>query len=215
MSWQDVIQQGLVARDANEKAYNSIINDYRRLAQQTSILKERNSALLKAAGSIGGGGSNGGGDSSVSRAYTASLESQLSTLRDELATVYKTQGQNAQRLLVMNEALREREERSRAEVDETRLLRVEAARLRERVASHAEVMREKERNVQILQDELCTLQLEYTQQEQKIKDLKSDNANLLQRWLDKVHEEAVRMNDANQFLVEVEKKGLPPVEPPG
>jgi hypothetical protein len=105
---------------------------------------------------------------------------------------------------------------------------------------------------QILQDELSTLQLEYTQQEQKIKDLKSDNANLLQRsvitkgfipnakrsknvgkhiknkfsnpatrlseslrWLDKVHEEAVRMNDANQFLVEVEKKGLPPVEPPG
>ena len=104
----------------------------------------------------------------------------------------------------------------------------------------------------ILQDELSTLQLEYTQQEQKIKDLKSDNANLLQRsvitegfipnskrsknvgkniidkfsnlvtrlselprWLDKVHEEAVRMNDANQFLVEVEKKGLPPVEPPG
>jgi regulator of replication initiation timing len=49
----------------------------------------------------------------------------------------------------MNEALREREERSRAEVEETRLLRVEAARLRERVASHAEVMREKERNVQV------------------------------------------------------------------
>ncbi|PLW17911.1 hypothetical protein PCASD_08806 [Puccinia coronata f. sp. avenae] len=218
MSWQHAIQQGLVARDANEKAYNSIIDHYRRLAQQTAILKERNSSLLKAAGSIGGSGSrsaSGPGDSSVARAYTTSLESQLSTLRDELATVYKTQGQNAQRLLVMNEALREREERSRAEVEETRLLRVEAARLRERVASHAEVMREKERNVQILQDELSTLQLEYTQQEQKIKDLKSDNANLLQRWLDKVHEEAVRMNDANQFLVEVEKKGLPPVEPPG
>lgn len=115
----------------------------------------------------------------------------------------------------MNEALREREERSRGEGEELRLLRIEAARLRERVASHAEVMREKERNVQILQDELSTLQLEYTQQEQKIKDLKSDNASLLQRWLDKVHEEAVRMNDANQFLVEVEKKGLPRPDPPG
>jgi hypothetical protein len=37
----------------------------RRLAQQTAILKERNSALLKAAGSIGGGGSRstaGGGE---------------------------------------------------------------------------------------------------------------------------------------------------------
>lgn len=218
MSWQDAIQQGLVARDNHEKAYNRIIDHYRRLSQQTAILKERNSLLLKAASSVGGSGSRatiGGVDSSVARAYTASLEAQLSALRDELATVYKTQGQNAQRLLVMNEALREREERSRGEGEELRLLRIEAARLRERVASHAEVMREKERNVQILQDELSTLQLEYTQQEQKIKDLKSDNASLLQRWLDKVHEEAVRMNDANQFLVEVEKKGLPRPDPPG
>lgn len=78
-----------------------------------------------------------------------SLEGQLATLREELATLYKTQGQNAQRLLLMNEALREREERSRTEEEELKHLRTEVARLRERVSSHAEVMREKERNVQV------------------------------------------------------------------
>ncbi|CAH7666445.1 autophagy-related protein 16 [Phakopsora pachyrhizi] len=217
MSWQDTIQQGLVRRDQQEKAFNVLINHYQRLSQQTAILKERNNSLLKAATSIGDGGLNThtGGDLSVAKAYTASLESQLTSLRDELASVYKTQGQNAQRLLVMNEALREREERSRGEEEELRLLRVEVARLRERVTNHAEVMREKERNVQILQDELSTLQLEYSQQEQKIKDLETDNASLLQRWLDRLNDEAARMNDATQFLVEAEKKGLPPLEPPG
>lgn len=115
--------------------------------------------------------------SSVARAYTASLESQLSTLRDELATVYKTQGQNAQRLLVMNEALREREERSRAEVEETRLLRVEAARLRERVASHAEVMREKERNVQV-----CPKSILITRKKEKPIPIKSEHELFLSRY---------------------------------
>ncbi|MBW0469590.1 hypothetical protein O181_009305 [Austropuccinia psidii MF-1] len=218
MTWQDAIQQDFELRDSQEKAFNLIIEHYHRLAQQTVILKQRNGLLLKASNSVGSTGAKAGargGDSSVAQVYTASLESQLSSLRDELSSVYKTQNQNAQRLLVMNEALRERDERSRSEGEELRLLKIEVARLRERVANHSEVMREKERNVQILQDELSTLQLEYTQQEQKIKDLETDNASLLQRWLDRLNVEAARMNDANQFLVEAEKKGLPHVEPPG
>lgn len=63
--------------------------------------------------------------------------------------MYKTQSQNAQRLLVMNETLREREERSRSEEEELRLCRVEVARLRERVANHAELIKEKDRQIQV------------------------------------------------------------------
>ncbi|KAF8599214.1 hypothetical protein BDV93DRAFT_316067 [Ceratobasidium sp. AG-I] len=53
-------------------------------------------------------------DNPVRIAYIASLESQVTSLRDELATSYKTQGHNAQRLLSMNETLREKEEEIRA-----------------------------------------------------------------------------------------------------
>ncbi|CAH7670479.1 hypothetical protein PPACK8108_LOCUS5200 [Phakopsora pachyrhizi] len=49
------------------------------------------------------------------------------------------------------------------EEEELKLLRVEAARLRERVTNHAKVIREKERNIQILQDRLSAFQLEYSQ----------------------------------------------------
>lgn len=40
--------------------FSFLVDPDRRLAQQTAILKERNSSLLKAAGSIGAGGSRSG-----------------------------------------------------------------------------------------------------------------------------------------------------------
>lgn len=85
----------------------------------------------------------------VRAAYISSLESQISSLRDELATVYKTQGQNAQRLLAMNETLREKEEMSRMDSEALRRARDEAANLRRKVDQHAELMAEKDRTAQV------------------------------------------------------------------
>lgn len=85
----------------------------------------------------------------VRAAYMASLESQISSLRDELATVYKTQGQNAQRLLSMNETLREKEELSRIESENLRKARDELTTIRQKVAQHKELMAEKDRTVQV------------------------------------------------------------------
>ena len=85
----------------------------------------------------------------VRAAYLASLESQISSLRDELATVYKTQGQNAQRLLAMNETLREKEELARIDNESLRKAKDELAALRRKVNQHAEVMQEKDRTVQV------------------------------------------------------------------
>jgi autophagy-related protein 16 len=78
-----------------------------------------------------------------------SLESQISSLRDELATVYKTQGQNAQRLLSMNETLREKEELARIESESCRKARDEITTLRRKVEQHDELMLEKDRTAQV------------------------------------------------------------------
>lgn len=87
--------------------------------------------------------------SPVKAAYIASLESQISSLRDELATVYKTQGQNAQRLLAMTETLREKEELSRIDSENLRKCRDEIAVLRRKVDQHNELMAEKDRTAQV------------------------------------------------------------------
>ncbi|KIM67111.1 hypothetical protein SCLCIDRAFT_1210590 [Scleroderma citrinum Foug A] len=215
-SWQETIRVRLVERNAKQSAFASIIEQYRRLAQQTKLLKERNASLLKAVGSVRTnpssstvyipGTTGSGEDNPVRAAYTASLESQISSLRDELASVYKTQGQNAQRLLAMNETLREKEELSRIDAENLRKARDDIAHLRRRVDQHSEIMTEKDRTAQVLHDEINTLQLELSQIEERNQILVKDNAKLLQRWLDDKQTQANKMNEANDFYEDMRSR---------
>ena len=134
-------------------------------------------------------------------AYVASLESQIGSLRDELASLYKTQSQNAQRLLLLTETLRDTEDRARAESEQLRSVRLELERVTRKIDDATNATKEKEKAIQHLNDELSTLQLEYTQLESRNEDLKKDNKALLQRWLDKMNEEATQINEANAFIV--------------
>ncbi|KAL1762468.1 autophagy protein 16-domain-containing protein [Schizophyllum commune] len=212
-AWQETLRLRLAERNVRESSYAPIIEQYRRLAQQTKLLKERNASLLRAVNSVKQNPSSstvyvpGTSDGNpVQAAYVASLESQISSLRDELATVYKTQGQNAQRLLAMNETLREKEELSRIDSEHLRKTRDEIAVLRRKVDQHNELMAEKDRTVQILHDEISTLQLELGQIEERNQILTKDNAKLLQRWLDAKQAEANKLNEANEFYEDMKSR---------
>lgn len=146
-------------------------------------------------------------DNPVRVAYVASLESQITSLRDELAAVYKTQGQNAQRLLSMNETLREKEEQTRVNLEELRQVKDEVERLRRISKDHNEQIAEKNRALQTLIDDAQTHQLELSQIEARNEELKKDNAGLLQRWLDHMNEAANKMNHANNFYTELRTAG--------
>ena len=63
--------------------------------------------------------------------------------------MYKTQGQNAQRLLAMNETLREKEELARIESEALRKAREDISHLKRKVDQHAELMTEKDRTAQV------------------------------------------------------------------
>jgi len=206
-----------VERNRKESAYAGIIEQYRRLSQQTRLLKERNQSLLRAVGTArsnpNASGSSVGPDTAVQAAYIASLESQISSLRDEMAAVYKTQGQNAQRLLSMNETLREKEEMTRVESENLRHAREELAILRRKVEQHDELMLEKDRGVQVLHDEIQSLNLELNQVTGRNEVLKVDNASLLQRWLDHMNDAASKMNSANMFYEDLQSKGWKDREP--
>lgn len=212
-AWQETLRLRLAERNVRESSFAPIIEQYRRLAQQTKLLKERNASLLRAVSSVKQNPSSstvyvpGTNDANpVQAAYVASLESQISSLRDELATVYKTQGQNAQRLLAMNETLREKEELSRIDGEHLRKTRDEITVLRRKVDQHNELMAEKDRTVQILHDEISTLQLELGQIEERNQVLTKDNAKLLQRWLDAKQSEANKLNEANEFYEDMKSR---------
>jgi len=128
--------------------------------------------------------------------------------------VYKTQGQNAQRLLAMNETLREKEEVSRMSSDELRRAREEITGLRRKVDQHDELMTEKNERLQTLHDEIQALELELNQVTDRNSVLKQDNASLLSRWLDKMNEEAEKMNTANVFYEDLKTKAWGPGSDP-
>ncbi|CAK5280124.1 unnamed protein product [Mycena citricolor] len=210
-AWQEVLRLRLTERNVRESSFSPIIEQYRKLAQQAKLLKERNASLLRAVGSVKSLPSTPGTSTGLSTtaeenpvlaAYMASLESQISSLGDELAALYKTQGQNAQRLLAMNETLREKEELSRVDSENLRKTRDEVVVLRRKIEQHSEFMAEKDRTVQILHDEISTLQLELGQIEERNTILQKDNAKLLQRWLDAKQVEANAMNESNDQAYE-------------
>ena len=49
--------------------------------------------------------------------------------------------------------------------------------------------------VQVLQDEMHALQLELLKMENRVKDLETENKALIERWLRKIDEEALKMNE--------------------
>ena len=60
--------------------------------------------------------------------------------------------------------------------------------------------------LQILHDEINTLQLELGQIEERNGILTKDNAKLLQRWLDAKQMEVNKMNQANEFYEDMQSK---------
>lgn len=209
-SWQNTIRHRLEERDDREREFDELVGNYQRLARYAKQQKERNQSLLAAATSNGTGTSiktaSENDSASVKQAYITSLERQLQSMRDEMATLYKTQSQNAQRLLVLNEQVRNKDEREREQSEETRKSNDELIRLKRKEEDLRGVVGEKDKMIQLLQDELSALSLELNQVEIRNEDLKRDNASLLQRWLDRMNDEAEKMNEGNQFLQEVDVK---------
>jgi len=168
----------------------------RRLAQHAQTLKQRNKLLLHASTS----GSSSSSDT-VKQAYITSLEQQISSLREEVSTSYRTSSQNVSRLLSLTDALREQEDLLRTSKEETRTLRTSLDAAITKQADHKHLIQEKEKIVLNLNDELQAVQLELTQLEKKNEGLRTDNRNLLQRWLDRVNSEVEQVNEANAFIV--------------
>ncbi|GAA6007282.1 Atg16p [Rhodotorula paludigena] len=211
MAWDEQIRVQLLARDAREQSHAALIAHVHRLAQLSVHLRDRNAALLAAAAQSSRAAAPGGApagdskDAALRAALVASLEAQLAQTRADLSEQYKVQSANAQRLLALTDSLRDAEERARDEREELRRLRSEVERLRERARWHKEIVAEKEKQLVILQDEHASLELELSQLEIQNDNLKTDNAALLQRWLESKAEEANRMNEANAFLEEAKR----------
>ncbi|KAK4057103.1 hypothetical protein OIO90_002003 [Microbotryomycetes sp. JL221] len=221
-SWQHVILTRLQQRDVRDQSMAGFVAEYERAIIVASQLKQTNQNLLHAATTTlgdprqqprvdlaplspavgpasrrdqGSSASTTSATSTVHSAYISSLEIQLSDTKQELSEQYKVQSANAQRLLLLTDQLREFELRERRDKDLSSKIQVELESLRERQTWLRQTVDEKEKQIVILQDEIQSLELELEQLSLQNRNLKTDNASLLQRWLELKNQEASRMND--------------------
>ncbi|TPX33851.1 hypothetical protein SmJEL517_g03392 [Synchytrium microbalum] len=142
------------------------------------------------------------------------LESQNTSFKEEKAELYKTQGQNAQRLLELLDSNKAYEDRIRVVMLENQKLSTQVNSLNIKVSDGQQLVKEKDGVIQIIRDELAALQLELVQTDQiindqkaanktleaRIKTLESENAELVVRFMELKSEQAAKMNEANEFV---------------
>ncbi|CAO3696879.1 unnamed protein product [Umbelopsis ramanniana] len=207
LSYEQLLLQRLEERNSREHAYTVFVQSNQQLlgnlkALQKQVvelqksqdqLSSRNSLLEEERHSLSQHGSPD------LQQKTLQLKEELQRLKAEQTEMYKTQGQNAQRLVDMNDKLRSYEESDK----ESKARQVEMeAKIKQtlmKLEQQTHLLKEKDVAIQVLQDELSTLQLEFSTTEEKNKRLEKENGELVQRWLKKMNEEAEKMNEATMF----------------
>lgn len=64
-------------------------------------------------------------------------------------------------------------------------------------------LKEKDKTIEIVNDELLLLTMQNNVLTQKVEELSGENESLIQRWMNKASQDADKLNDANQFLESV------------
>jgi autophagy-related protein 16 len=128
-------------------------------------------------------------------------------LQAQLSDLYKSNSQNAQRILTLMDAQQAHLSRITQVEQENAVKSSLAESLTVKLSDCTELIKEKDQVIQILRDELSTHQLELVQREEqlgaanaKVSQLQVENKTLVDRWMDLKQQEAARMNEANEFV---------------
>lgn len=78
--------------------------------------------------------------------------------------------------------------------------------LTQKINNLQEEIKEKNKTIEIINDENLINQIQNNVLNDQIKQLKNENESLIKRWMDKVKEDAEKLNDANQFLETTKNK---------
>ncbi|ODQ70346.1 hypothetical protein LIPSTDRAFT_65447 [Lipomyces starkeyi NRRL Y-11557] len=195
--WRSTMVKSIeIERDVRETKIYYIIDAYTKLAER-AVAAETNPVGLTT-----GAGTN---------------SRELARIRVELESLYNNQSSSKsiiENLEAEAEKLKLYNARIDAEYDshitvtvgqaltETRFekLQLDKKKLESRLKTRDEEYRERNKSIQILQDEILTYQIQLNVAEDKVNKLEKENRELVNRWMERVSREAEKLNDANAFL---------------
>ncbi|KAK9368271.1 autophagy-related protein 16 [Lipomyces kononenkoae] len=178
--WRSAMVKAIeTERDVREMRNYYIIEAYAKLAERV-VAAEANSASAKTA-------------------FGTNVREHARS-RAELDPLYKDQSSSTARIETLQvevEKLKLYNARTLAEFEQ---LQLDKKKLEARLKTREEEYRERNKSIQILQDEILTYQIQLNVAEDKVNKLEKENRELVNRWMERVSREAEKLNDANAFL---------------
>ncbi|KAH3808812.1 autophagy-related protein 16-1-like isoform X1 [Dreissena polymorpha] len=207
--WKQLIFQNLKARNRKETyEFADLIDSQNKLFEQVTALKSRNMQLtletekLKAENlslqvRVDSGGPGGG----VPNEKVQQLEQKLFKLHEELTEMHKKRGENAQQIIDLNAALKEKEKEILVKDGKLSDAHSTEQTLKNEMKNLERTILELEATNQTLKDEHQALQMAFTSLEEKHKKLMNDNDEIMARWLQQKMAQADALNRENdQFM---------------
>jgi uncharacterized protein involved in exopolysaccharide biosynthesis len=124
-----------------------------------------------------------------------SSPSSLAQIRSELASTQRTRGELETKLSAVNAELVALKASDASQKQRIEQLERVKANLERRGKDRVDELRGKGKFVEDIQDEMVALTLQLNMAEQEKEKLKKENDDLTRRWVQKMEEEARRMND--------------------
>eukprot|EP01119_Soliformovum_irregulare_P006508 TRINITY_DN1859_c1_g3_i4.p1 TRINITY_DN1859_c1_g3~~TRINITY_DN1859_c1_g3_i4.p1 ORF type:complete len:517 (-),score=137.73 TRINITY_DN1859_c1_g3_i4:185-1735(-) len=197
--WKQSLQKQLKARNEVQTDYfTQLITQYADLLEREQGLTKRNSELEKEVLRMSQITPIGNDTQTV-----AELEKKLHKMQEDLTASYKRNSDNATHLLQLNAQLKNIEDDNKSKESEIEEWRAKFGEGEDAFRKLEEDIQEKDLTMQVLKGELAALQQELIRSEAKIKSLEQENKGLVDRWLQKMAQEADRLNDANTFIESV------------
>ncbi|KAH9867209.1 hypothetical protein IAQ61_007801 [Plenodomus lingam] len=163
----------LEARDAREQAHAAYVDT--RLADRTAAsARTKDSAAASAHGPSPASEAQLRSELASTHRTRSELETKLSALSTELSTLKASDAQQKQRIQQLERAKTMLERRGKDRADE---------------------LKGKGRFVEEVQDEMVALNLQLNMAEQEKERLRKENEDLTRRWMQKMDDEARKMND--------------------
>ncbi|KAK0722445.1 autophagy-related protein 16 [Lasiosphaeria miniovina] len=192
--WRDEFLKGI--RDAERQqnpASREIIDACSHLVDRVSSL-EAEKAALQALSETSPLGSKGTAGSPTPDVHTASD----ARLRFDLAEALRGKGQFQNRLQAAEEELVRLRTRTAADAKMIRDLTAERRTLTIKLRDREEELRVKNKLVADVQDELAVLNMQLDMEEKRRRDKEVENKQLVERYIQRVSQEADAMNRANE-----------------
>ncbi|KAF2140754.1 uncharacterized protein K452DRAFT_230148 [Aplosporella prunicola CBS 121167] len=213
-SWLAEYSTALKVRDAREKAQEPYINAYTKLADRTARLEADRAAAPALAPPTDDAAAAAAAKKPVSPSPSARSRfgraspavapdpapdagDVLSRLRADLATTQSSRAQLQTQLTAVTGELSAARAQSSAQSKQVAELGREKALLERKLRDRESEIKGKGRLVEEVQDELVSLNLQFNMAEQRAEKLEMENQDLVARWMERMKEEAERMNQGS------------------